>query len=141
MLVIVTVTMSVLQFLCSHSHTPSATLSIEQGRLSSLGLELFPIVGIATVELDGEPGSRPTYYFDCTTNRNNGSGITWRRQNGQIMFEVEDIPSGQPGKRLKTEDIVSGDLDVYSCSDMYSNDIASVNITSRESNYKHCAPH
>lgn len=47
-------------------------------------------------------------------------------------FRVIDIPDGSPGKRLDTADISYSDLDTYVCSDRYSNDVASVNITACE---------
>ena len=129
--------MSIPSICALHSHIHilhAATLRIVQGRLAPL-LEMFEIVGIATVELDGDPADRPTYYFDCITNLNNGSGIRWTRVGDQNTFEIEEIPNGSPGKRLNAEDIASTDLGVYVCSDLYSDDVAMFTITSREYNY------
>ena len=50
----------------------------------------------------------------------------------QHRFQVADIPDGSPGKRLDAAGINYPDLDVYTCSDRYSNDAASVNITACE---------
>jgi hypothetical protein len=44
-------------------------------------------------------------------------------------FRIIDIPDGSPGKRMDTVDINYPDLDTYICSDRFSNDVASVNIT------------
>ena len=46
------------------------------------------VIGIATVELGGSPTTRPTYYFDCITNLNNGSGIRWDR----TYLWIEQVP-------------------------------------------------
>ena len=51
------------------------------------------------------------------------------------QFHVMDIPGGSPGKRLDVAGIDYPDLDVYTCSDQYSNDVASVNITACELAY------
>ena len=106
-----------------------------QGRIVTSGqadVRVFPVVGIATVELGGNDASRPTYFFECITTRNNGSGITWTRLSAQNPFEVVDIPSGSAGKRLEAGRIDYPDLDIYTCSDQYSNDVASINITACE---------
>ena len=91
-----------------------------------------PIVGIATVELGGDPASRPTCYFDCITDQNNGSGLTWTRLSTQHDFVVEAIPDGRSGIRLNAGGIDYPDLDIYTCSDWYSSDTASMNITAYE---------
>ena len=112
-----------------------ATLTIRQGRITNgsgqVSVELIDVVGIASVELGGNPASRPTYFFECTTNlpMNNGSGIRWTRMTTQHRFEVEDIPDGSHGKRLNVGGINYPDLDVYICSDSTSSDVVSVNIT------------
>ena len=91
------------------------------------------VIGIATVELGGDPAGRPTYFFDCITNSNNGSGIRWTRMTAQHRFPVIDIPDGFRGKRLDATGMDYPDLDIYTCSDRFSNDVASVNITACES--------
>ena len=101
-----------------------------------MSVELIDVVGIATVELGGDPASRPTYFFECTTNLNNGSGIRWTRLNTAHRFSVEDIPNGESsGKRLNVGGIDYPDLDIYTCSDLYSNDVASINITACKSDH------
>ena len=102
-----------------------------------VSVELIPVVGIATVELGGSAASRPTYYFECITNKNNGSGIRWTKMSTQLRFDVEDIPDGSPGKRLNVEGIDYPDLDIYTCSDERSDDVTSVNITACE--YQVCS--
>ena len=107
-------------------------LTLSQGRIVSspvFNLEIFDIVGVATVELGGDPASRPTYFFDCKTNLNNGSGITWTRMSTDNTFEIESIPDGSAGKRLDAADINYEHLDVYTCSDRYSGESVSLNIT------------
>ena len=104
-----------------------------QGRITTspqASVELIPVVGIATVELGGSLASRPTYFFECITTRNNGSGIVWDRLSTTNRFSVRDIPrNGSSGKRLDAGGIDYPDLDIYICSDQYSDDVASVNIT------------
>ena len=110
----------------------AAILTLRQSQTPSGGAtSTTTVVGIATVELGGD--SQTTYYFDCITNSNNGSGIRWDRMSTVNRFRVIDIPDGSPGKRLDTADINYPDLDTYICSDRYSNDVASVNITACES--------
>ena len=115
----------------------AAALTITQGRIINnhghIEVDVYSVVGIATVELSGDPASRPTYYFDCKTTRNNASGLMWTKMNNQTRFEVQVIPDGSPGKRLNASGIGYHDLDKYVCSDTTSNDVASINITGRES--------
>ena len=110
----------------------AAILTIRQGRRSPGSISTALIVGVATVELGGLPTSRPTYYFDCISNSNNGSGIRWTRVSAQHRFQVVDIPDGSPGKRMDATGIDYVDLDVYTCSDQYSNQVTSVNISACE---------
>lgn len=111
----------------------AAILTLRQSRTPPGGAtSTTTVIGIATVELGGLSTSQPTYYFDCITNSNNGSGIRWDRTSTLNRFQVIDIPDGSPGKRLDTADINYPDLDIYICSDRYSNDVASVNITASE---------
>ena len=110
----------------------AAILTITQGRRVGIDVRLIPIVGVATVELGGDAANRPSYYFDCTTDRNNGSGLVWTKMNTQNRFEVIPIPTGGSGKRLNAGGIDYRDLDVYTCSDQYSDDTVSVNITGCE---------
>ena len=114
----------------------SAALVIRQGRITThngqVSVKTIPVVGIATVELGGNPASRPTYYFECITNlgMNDGSGIRWTRMGIPHRFDVVDIPGGNsPGKRMDVGGIDYTDLGVYICSDAASNDAVSVNIT------------
>jgi hypothetical protein len=110
-----------------------ARLTLRQGRTLPGGATSTIIVnGIATVELGGLSSSQPTYFFDCITTRNNGSGIRWDRTSALNRFRVIDIPDGSPGKTLDAVDINYPDLDIYVCSDRFSNDVASVNITACE---------
>ena len=117
----------------THTHcTLAASLTIRQVRIITspqASFELIPVVGIATVELGESLASRPTYYFDCITTRNNGSGIMWDRLSTTNRFEVVRNPDGSTGKRLNAGGIDYPDLDIYICSDQYSNDVATVNIT------------
>ena len=116
-----------MQFYCT------AILTLRQSRTPPGGATSTTIViGIATVELSGLSTSQPTYYFDCVTNSNNGSSIRRDRMSTLNRFRVIDIPDGSPGKRLDTADINYPDLDTYVCSDQYSNDVSSVNITACE---------
>ena len=114
----------------------SATLVIRQGRITAsapVKAEIFPVVGIATVELGGNDSARPTYFFDCITNvpMNNGSGITWSRMAvDSHRFDIGDIPGGNvTGRRMNAGGIIYGDLGVYICSDFANDDSVSVNIT------------
>ena len=100
-----------------------------QGRIfgSPVQVEVFPVEGLATVEL---VTNRPTYYLDCNTSRNDGSGISWRKINGSNRFSVSDIFS-TASKRLSLSRITESDLGLYECFDTQSDagDRAIVNIT------------
>ncbi len=116
----------------THTLIHAAALSLSQGRITfstPVDVEIVPVVGIATVELGGDPASQPTYFFDCVTTRNNGSGIRWERLSASNSFDVGDIPDGSAGKRLNARRIDYPDLDIYICSDRFSDDNISVNIT------------
>ena len=89
----------------------------------------FEVVGLASIELDSQ--TPPTYFFDCNTTLNNGTGITWIEPLPSA-FRVVDIPTSSNGKRLSIAGITSNDLGVYTCLDNYSNTTASVNITMGE---------
>ena len=108
-------------------------MNITQGRLISTPrtiVETFPVVGIATVELGGD--QQITYYFDCITDLNNGSGVRWARRNGLNRFSSVPIPNELPGQRLSAAGIRHSDLDVYTCWDRYSDDVSSIIINDCE---------
>lgn len=90
-------------------------------------VEVFPVQGLATVEL---VAGGPTYYLDCNTSRNDGSGISWRRINGHNRFQISDIAS-TASKRLNLVRLNESDLGLYECFDNQSSagDSAIVNIT------------
>ena len=100
-----------------------------QGRIfgSPVQVEVFPIEGLATVELFT---NEQTYYLDCNTSRNDGSGILWRRIDGSNRFSVSDT-FGTASKRLSLSRITESDLGLYECFDNQSDvgDRAIVNIT------------
>ena len=110
-----------------------AGLVIRQGRVINTpqaSIEIFPIIGIATVELGGD--IQIVNFFDCITDLNNGSDLMWTRRTTQHRFDVGPIPDGSSGRRLRAAGINYSDLDVYTCSDRYSNDFSSINITNGE---------
>ena len=100
-----------------------------QGRIfgSPTQVEVFPVEGLVTIEL---VTNEPTYYLDCNTSRNDGSGILWRRIDGRNPFSVSDIVH-TASKRLRLARITESDLGLYECFDNQSGagDRAIVNIT------------
>ena len=90
------------------------------------------MVGLATIELSGDAASQPTYFFDCVTDRNNGSGLRWTRSSFPHFFRVGAIPGNRSGIRMYVGGIHYTDLDIYVCSDHYSDDIVRLNITDGE---------
>ena len=101
------------------------------------------VEGVATVELGG--ANPPTYYFDCNSTVNDGSGITWSRLGGaQIRFSVSEVGNG---KRMDARDFRYEDLGEYSCRDQRTNNELILNITDSkcmhaESDvFTHCATH
>ena len=112
----------------------SAALHIIQGRIINTpqaSVEMFPVVGIATVVIDNQI----TNYFDCITDltSNNGSRIRWVVHDRQ-RFSVHPITdvSGLPGKRLNLPGITIADLGMYTCWDSYSGDVTNITITDGE---------
>ncbi len=103
-----------------------ATLAIYQTRVVyvSLTRETFRVDGVATVEIGG--ATLPDYFFDCNNTNNNGSGIRWSRQAGS---EISTEPGTHSGLRLLLENVVNGDLDVYTCTDTLTGDSLNLNIT------------
>ena len=99
------------------------------GRIFGLpvDVEVFPVQGLATVEL---ATNEPTYYLDCNTSRNDGSGIMWQKVDGQNRFSVSDVASSA-SKRLSLARLTESDLGLYECFDSQSGagDRAIVNIT------------
>ena len=121
----------------THTHTHTAQLTITQGRITFIpdfNLETYPVVGIATVELamGRDTSSRPSYFFDCVTNRNNGSGLRWTRATTNHRFAVSAIPDGTYGVRMDAGGFDYEDLDIYTCSDQNSADVVTLNITDCE---------
>ena len=100
-----------------------------QGRLLGVNLEILSVVRIATVKIIGNDYEKPTYFFDCISNQNNGSGLRWTRLDGPQRFAFRPLISGLPGIRMSSGGIHSGDLGVYTCVDDYSDDVAFLNIT------------
>ena len=94
---------------------------------SPVEVEVFPVQGLATVEL---VANGPTYYLDCNTSRNDGSGIMWQKVDGQNRFLVSDVASSA-SKRLSLARLAESDLGLYECFDSQSGagDRAIVNIT------------
>ena len=80
-------------------------------------IEIFPVVGVATVEIGGHPN-----LFDCITDLNDSSGLRWTKR----RFNIGPIPDGS---RLDLAGIRHSDLGVYTCWDQNSNDNVSINIT------------
>jgi len=104
---------------------------------------VWRVAGVATVELGG--ANPPTYYFDCNSTVNDGSGITWSRLGGaQIRFSIDNIANG---KRLDASSFRYEDLGEYSCRDQRTNNELILNITDSkyihaESNvFTQCATH
>jgi len=150
------------QFLCFNDHSPPlypialsifqpqynpGQLQIYQGRVVTtsipLGVEVWRVAGVATVELGGL--NPPTYFFDCNSTINNGSGITWSRLGGaQIRFSVREVGNG---KRLDAGVFQYEDLGEYLCLDQRTNNQLILNITDSkcmhaESNvFTQCATH
>lgn len=98
-----------------------------------VSIKMFEVLGLASVELEADSsGTRPTYFFDCNTTLNNGTGITWPYNGENPRFRIEPIPSSTNGKRFSTSDIRVSDLGVYTCLDTYTNTNVSINITRGE---------
>ena len=98
-----------------------------------VSIDSFEVIGLASIELEAGPsGNRPTYFFDCNTTLNNGTGITWPYNGDAPRFRVEPIPTSSNGKRLSTSGITVSDLGVYTCLDTYTNTNVSINITQGE---------
>ena len=91
---------------------------------------MYPVVDIATVELNTDLTVQPTYYFDCTTNLTDGSGLTWSRVSGTQRFPTSVTKSST--LRLDATGISQSDLGVYICSDTLSSDTVTLNITDCE---------
>ena len=108
-------------------HTGSSPLKVYQGRIVSSDVEVFQVRGLATVEFDNSV----TYYLDCNTLRNNGSGIMWTRVGGNNPFQVSDVGTGN-GRRLSLSGVRDSDLGSYLCYDTLSEDRATINITTGE---------
>ena len=115
-------------------NTHAAALNITQGRITQSPFKLTrqTVVGLATIELSGDSASHPTYFFDCVTDRNNGSGLRWTRSSFPHSFEVDATPDGVSGIRMDVDRIDYPDLDIYICSDQFSDDVARLNITDRK---------
>ena len=110
---------------------------IYQSRISSINnhvnVDTFEVIGLVSIELEaGSSDARPTYFFDCNTTFNNGSGITWPYNGDAPRFRIEPIPSSTNGKRLSASGITESDLGVYNCLDTYTNINVSINITQGE---------
>ena len=125
----------------SNSHIHADIQIIYQSRISlaldgQIVVQTYEVIELASVELNLQPGPPPTYFFDCNTTANNGSGITWL---GPLppLFRVESIPTSSNGKRLSVAGITSDDLGVYTCLDSYTNTTTSVNITMGELQLPH----
>lgn len=109
----------------------SSPLKLYQGRIiaaaDSVMVEVFQVQQLATVEFI----LSVTYYLDCNTSRNDGSGIMWRRVGDDNPFQVTAIASGN-GQRLSFADLNNSSLGRYECFDTLSGDSATVNITRGE---------
>ena len=95
-----------------------------------IAIKLQKVICLATIEFDS--ASQPSYFFDCVTDRNNGSGLRWTRLSSPHSFTVNAIPDNVPGIRMDVGGIDYPDLDVYICSDRYSDDVVKLNVTDRK---------
>ncbi len=68
----------------------------------------------------------PDFVFDCNNTNNNGLGIQWSRQVGSKIFTQRGTYTGQ---RILLENIEHDDLDVYTCTDTFTGNSLSINIT------------
>ena len=103
-----------------------------QGRISAppqstVTVAVFPVQALATVEFI----TTVTYYLDCNTSRNDGSGIMWTRVGGENPFQVTAIANDN-GQRLNVVHLSESSLGLYECFDTISEDRASINITTGE---------
>ena len=110
---------------------------IYQGRISVINtqfnVDIYEVIGLASIELEaGSSNARPTYFFDCSTTLNNGSGIMWLYNGDAPRFGVAAIPTSTNGKRLSASGITESDLGLYNCVDTYTNTNVSINITQGE---------
>ncbi len=104
-----------------------ATLGIYQTRVSyapTTSRETFRVEGVATVSIGGQ--NLPDFVFDCNNTKSNGSGIQWSRQGGS---EISTQPGTNTGLRLLFENLEHDDLDVYTCTDTFTGESVSLNIT------------
>ena len=113
-------------------YTGSSPLRVYQGRIftranGTVDVKVFPVSGLATVELI----SSVTYYLDCNTLRNDGSGISWMRVGGDNPFTVSNIGMGN-GQRLRLSGLSETHLGGYVCFDAQSEDRATINLTTGE---------
>ena len=105
-------------------------LETYQGRISVINFQtdvkVFQVQGLATIKF-GE-GPDVTYYLDCITSRNDGSGIEWLGIDSDSTIQVAKAPSGN-GKRLDLSGIRESEVGRYECFDTATGDRAYVNIT------------
>ena len=105
-------------------------LQTYQGRISVINsqvdVEVFSVQGLATIRFGEEADI--TYYLDCNTSRNDGSGIEWLGIASGSSIQVTDAPNGN-GKRLDLAGVSESELGRYECLDMATGDRAFVNIT------------
>ena len=104
----------------------SAELSISRGRVSSSGATIEEVEGVVALAL----GVRGVNQFlDCTGTHFNGSNLEWRRENGILTFPTQ---TRSISKRLDLSNAQYSDEGIYTCSDSFTNDSISINITGGE---------
>ena len=91
-----------------------------------IGVTVWQVEGVATVEI-GSGGASPSFFFDCNTTANDGSGIVWTREVVPIDFMQTEVNNG---RRLEFGMPDPEDLGVYICTDQTTNEQVSLNITS-----------
>ena len=124
---------------CTHMLIIMHTVEVQriyQGRISlvnnGVSVDIYEVIGLASIELEADLSIQPTYFFDCNTTLNNGSGITWLYNGDAPRFRVAAIPTSTNGKRLSASGITESDLGLYNCLDTYTNTNVSINITQGE---------
>ena len=133
-----------------YCNTFTAILTIAHGRVTSAGVHVTSVEGVAVLNLGGTASI--SHFFDCHTSQGSPSNLRWTMEEGTQRFPTQVFGPFQFNGEARTvlrmdlappsRPVGHADTGTYICTDIASNPIQSVsiNITGGEPVFTYLVP-